>query len=474
MAKATRNSSSKSNSNKKSNNYESNKHSFVSEQPLLQIVAFLALLFIFVSEAFIRADIIALDSHTDIKNNVKNNANVESSIDTDRKHINKIMTWNQTLANEVPFIAIETKSKSKTKAEPSPSSLAGPFHLSYDKDTSILKLIHHSNNHRVVDRIHADDIIGAKIEFCLGIGEGSAAELENVDDRNEKSQKAMEQVESIEKDMLKEHLISSEAADDADVGGTVCHPDNADGATSMASTSSSAAYLNIYAYPRARPRRGILGQVKDCISSSPDNDNEDDATQVEQLGPRYQHHRRYKLAPMEDFAQARELLQHIRHVAGIEHVHANANARYLVIVNPMSGTKKGRQLYQSTVRHMLTESGVHHELLVTDHAGHAKERMSIDETIRMSQNDNDDEGMVQDDSEHKDSKDDISKYNGVITVGGDGTLSEIMQGLKEREDYDELLEEKLTFGVLGGGTSNGLASTLLYARKVRFLYFELN
>ena len=82
--------------------------------------------------------------------------------------------------------------------------------------------------------------------------------------------------------------------------------------------------------------------------------------------------------------------------------------------------------------------------------------------------------MVQDDSEHKDSKDDISKYNGVITVGGDGTLSEIMQGLKEREDYDELLEEKLTFGVLGGGTSNGLASTLLYARKVRFLYFELS
>jgi sphingosine kinase len=53
------------------------------------------------------------------------------------------------------------------------------------------------------------------------------------------------------------------------------------------------------------------------------------------------------------------------------------------------------------------------------------------------------------------------EYDGLITVSGDGLLHEVINALYTRPDSSELLKAGLTFGVIPGGTSNGLSKALL-------------
>jgi sphingosine kinase len=98
---------------------------------------------------------------------------------------------------------------------------------------------------------------------------------------------------------------------------------------------------------------------------------------------------------------------------------------------------------------MLNESHSNHDVLITKRAGHAIERM-------MEKNG---DALVA--AEEKD----IAEYDGIIAMGGDGILAEILEGLKKRRDYDSIVQ-KLTFGIVGCGTSNGLAASILHAAKV--------
>ncbi len=76
------------------------------------------------------------------------------------------------------------------------------------------------------------------------------------------------------------------------------------------------------------------------------------------------------------------------------------------------------------------------EIIRTSHAGHAKEIVS---SIRPGE------------------------YDSIITVSGDGLLHEVVNAIYSRNDINELLSRGLTFGVIPGGTSNGLAKALLAA-----------
>jgi diacylglycerol kinase family enzyme len=57
-------------------------------------------------------------------------------------------------------------------------------------------------------------------------------------------------------------------------------------------------------------------------------------------------------------------------------------------------------------------------------------------------------------------------FTGIVALGGDGILYEIMQGLQKREDCAELMERKLSFRIVGCGTSNGLAKRILHSSQV--------
>jgi len=128
-----------------------------------------------------------------------------------------------------------------------------------------------------------------------------------------------------------------------------------------------------------------------------------------------------------------------------------------VVLNPYSGTGKGMEIYRDTVKVMLDQAGVDHDLFVTEYGGHASERVLEGYCGGSKKKSGDDDG-----GGNEDSGDDLTKYDAMVAMGGDGILYEALQGIYKRSDFKQLLET-LKFGIVGCGTSNGLAKSILYA-----------
>jgi diacylglycerol kinase family enzyme len=223
--------------------------------------------------------------------------------------------------------------------------------------------------------------------------------------------------------------------------------------------NSSNATIDIYAYPKMSK-----GQI--CTE-----------------GRRSACHKKYAIDSLgcEDFGDARMLIGAIRNLACLQfNLPAGGNpSRYLVILNPFSGgggvtSKTGaKYIYQTMLNPMLEEAGIEHDVLVTGRGGHARDRMSV-------RNSSEKQAAVETESEHLDSilsemitdseTKDISEYNAIIAMGGDGILFEIMQGIRTRADEKEILE-KVKFGIIGCGTSNGLAKSILHWSDVSYCPF---
>ncbi|CAM9538281.1 unnamed protein product, partial [Chrysoparadoxa australica] len=118
----------------------------------------------------------------------------------------------------------------------------------------------------------------------------------------------------------------------------------------------------------------------------------------------------------------------------------SSSRKLLVIVNPVSGTGKGRRVWARTLEPMLDQAKVTYTVHFTTAAGQAR-RLLAEKSAT--------EGAEP-----------LSSFDGVIVVGGDGTLYEILQGIHDREDSQEQLL-RLSLGTVPAGTGNGLAKTLL-------------
>ena len=71
---------------------------------------------------------------------------------------------------------------------------------------------------------------------------------------------------------------------------------------------------------------------------------------------------------------------------------------------------------------------------------------------------------------------DLTEYTGIVSIGGDGVVHEIMQGIHSRPDGRDLLK-RLKFGTIGAGSSNGLSASLAHASEVciiRAVYFFIH
>lgn len=101
--------------------------------------------------------------------------------------------------------------------------------------------------------------------------------------------------------------------------------------------------------------------------------------------------------------------------------------KYYLIVNPAGGTKKGLQILE-TVRPIFDKSGVHVDILLTEYAGHARE---LANTLN------------------------LSGYNGLCAIGGDGTLFEMVNGMLKRKD-----NHNFPLGLITGGTGNAFMHDL--------------
>ena len=175
-----------------------------------------------------------------------------------------------------------------------------------------------------------------------------------------------------------------------------------------------------------------------------------DETNSKNVGSRYGHHRRFTVAPVEDFTDLSIMVNAIRKLSrsipsSETDVTTKDEERILVIANPCSGTKKGVHIYDTTVRPMLEQAGIAHDCLITTHEKHAEERMKKQSST----------------SDFRD----ISEYSGIVLVGGDGCIHEAMQGIHQRDDRDKILE-RLKLGAIGAGTSNGFSASLAHASKV--------
>ncbi|KAL6198077.1 hypothetical protein ACLB2K_027869 [Fragaria x ananassa] len=106
--------------------------------------------------------------------------------------------------------------------------------------------------------------------------------------------------------------------------------------------------------------------------------------------------------------------------------------RLLVFVNPFGGSKAASKIFANEVKPLFYVAGVQFTLHETQYQLHAKE---VVKTL------------------------DLSKYDGIVCVSGDGILVEVVNGLLEREDWDTAI--KMPLGVVPAGTGNGMVKSLL-------------
>ncbi|KAL3925584.1 MAG: hypothetical protein SGILL_000307 [Bacillariaceae sp.] len=219
------------------------------------------------------------------------------------------------------------------------------------------------------------------------------------------------------------------------------------------------ASMSIFAYPkRDTTKESILGSCGWKSKSQPITEFSEDlepefeapapTEKPKHLGHRSQHHRRLTLAPTEDFADLSRLVKAMR---GIIHAHSenpHQERRLLVIVNPVSGRGKAREVYEKIAMPMFEEASIAFDALVTTHARHAEERM-----YQVPANN----GDIRD----------LSEYTGVVAIGGDGVVHEIMQGIHSRTDAKEIFQN-VKLGMIGAGTSNGLSASLAHASEEKF------
>ncbi|KAL9321269.1 hypothetical protein ACSQ67_013108 [Phaseolus vulgaris] len=119
--------------------------------------------------------------------------------------------------------------------------------------------------------------------------------------------------------------------------------------------------------------------------------------------------------------------------------------RLFVFVNPFGGKKSAAKIFDEQVKPLLEDAQIEITVQETKHQLHAKE---VTQSL------------------------DITKYDGIVCVSGDGILVEVVNGLLQREDWNTAI--KIPLGVVPAGlsfsllflpcvegTGNGMAKSLL-------------
>lgn len=105
--------------------------------------------------------------------------------------------------------------------------------------------------------------------------------------------------------------------------------------------------------------------------------------------------------------------------------------RLQVIINPISGKRQATQIFE-TVRPLFDHSNVEYKVTQT--------KSTLDT-----------KNLVRDLN--------LFELDGLVIVGGDGTIHDVIAGLMSRPDWEQAI--KLPLGIIPGGTGNGFCKTLL-------------
>ncbi|KAM4634859.1 sphingosine kinase 1 [Polymixia lowei] len=116
---------------------------------------------------------------------------------------------------------------------------------------------------------------------------------------------------------------------------------------------------------------------------------------------------------------------------GVVYAEVCRPCRVMVLVNPHSGRGQALQLFTGHIQGMLKEAAVPYTLVITEHQNHARELAR---------------------------KADLSQWDALVIMSGDGLLFEVINGLMEREDWEQAIQTPL--GILPGGSGNALAASV--------------
>ncbi|XP_073681357.1 sphingosine kinase 1 [Garra rufa] len=166
-------------------------------------------------------------------------------------------------------------------------------------------------------------------------------------------------------------------------------------------------------------------------------------------GPvRQRDERRFRLALSTDendedanLREAERWARAIRHNTGTarrpEHAHdvlfseVRRPCGVMVLVNPQSGRGQAMALYNGHVQRMLTEADISHTLFITERRNHARDLVK---------------------------NADLTQWDALVILSGDGLLFEVVNGLMERPDWEKAIQTPL--GILPGGSGNALAASV--------------
>lgn len=318
--------------------------------------------------------------------------------------------------------------------------------LTYDPEERLLKVVaacdDNDQKEEVLHVIDPDDMIGVKLEVQLR--EGS-----NVETKKD---------EQDTKDDATPRRATNEPANDT------------------LSDTQGQATLHLYCYPRCDYSKGswlsycgITSYQHPVRRPTYQRPASSDGDSSQRPAARVAHFQSLVLAPVKDMSQVSSLVSALQQLASDRSLQEK-RPTFLILVNPHSGPRKnGWTLCRDTVRPMLEEAGIDTYVVVTAHAKHATELvlqqgLAACVNKESGQEDKDD---TPDQSFHETAefaKKDVSEYDGMVIIGGDGTIHEVINGIQQRADCDTLWKT-LKIGVVGCGTGNGLATSIAYASQ---------
>eukprot|EP00249_Psilotum_nudum_P025719 c30552_g1_i1 orf=600-2051(+) len=123
-------------------------------------------------------------------------------------------------------------------------------------------------------------------------------------------------------------------------------------------------------------------------------------------------------------------------VSAIDRCLSERPKRLLIFLNPFGGRKNAMKIFEEQVEPLLSVARVAYTAKETQFQLHAKDLVK---------------SM------------DLSAYDGIVCVSGDGVLVEVLNGLLERTDWAQAI--RMPLGVIPAGTGNGVAKSLLEANN---------
>ncbi|XP_046747091.1 sphingosine kinase 1-like isoform X1 [Diprion similis] len=114
--------------------------------------------------------------------------------------------------------------------------------------------------------------------------------------------------------------------------------------------------------------------------------------------------------------------------------------KLLVLLNPKSGPGRARETFQRRVHPILSEAERSYDIHITKYPNYARD------FVRSK---------------------DIYQWSGLLMVGGDGIIFEVVNGLFERPDWEKAVKQ-LPLGIIPCGSGNGLAKSIAHATQEPF------